>query len=221
MTISEPMTVATDYLLAILGLGWGIALWRHGARSGQWAPRLWAGCFLVMALGAALGGSAHGFAHSLEPEALEGIWRATIISLGAAGYLLLAGATTATLGGLPGRVVLGLGGLKLGVYVAWTARHHEFYWVILEYGSSMLVVAALMAWRLARPSGPDRIAARWALSGILLSVVGAVVQATGLAPHPHFNHNDLYHVIQMVALWAFFRGGLELTDAAGGGVPES
>lgn len=215
------MTVATDYLLAILGTCWGIALWRHGARSRQWTPRLWAACFLVMALGATLGGTAHGFAHALRPETLEGIWRATIVSLGVAGYLLLAGATTATLGGMLGRVVLGLGGLKLGVYVAWTARHHEFYWVILEYGSSMLAVAVLMVWRMVRSRGPDRTAPRWVLGGILLSVVGAMVQAARLAPHPHFNHNDLYHVIQMVALWTFFRGGLELTDTAGRGAPES
>jgi hypothetical protein len=38
------------------------------------------------------------------------------------------------------------------------------------------------------------------------------VQARRLAPHRLFNHNDLYHVIQMVALYAFYRGGLQLVD---------
>lgn len=211
-TLSEPTTVATDYALAILGVWWGIALWRDGRRRLQWAPRLLAACFLVMAVGAVLGGTAHGFVRSIETGTLALIWRATTISLGAAGYLLLAAAVTASLGGWAGRVVLGLGGLKLGVYIAWMTRHHEFHWVLAEYGSSMLAVAMLMIWRADRTSGAERIGPRWFLGGVLLSVVGAAVQAGGLAPHPHFNHNDLYHVIQMVALYCFYRGGRRLVD---------
>jgi hypothetical protein len=32
------------------------------------------------------------------------------------------------------------------------------------------------------------------------------VQAGGFAPHAHFNHNDLYQVIQCVAMFAFYKG---------------
>jgi hypothetical protein len=38
------------------------------------------------------------------------------------------------------------------------------------------------------------------------------VQITELAPHRRFNHNDLYHVIQIVALYLFHHGGLVLVD---------
>jgi hypothetical protein len=49
---------------------------------------------------------------------------------------------------------------------------------------------------------------------VLVSLVAAIVQARRLAPHRQFNHNDLYHVIQMVALYAFYRGGTLLLDRA-------
>jgi len=36
----------------------------------------------------------------------------------------------------------------------------------------------------------------------------ALVQAFRLAPHPQFNHNDLFHVVQMGALYLLYRGGM-------------
>jgi hypothetical protein len=30
--------------------------------------------------------------------------------------------------------------------------------------------------------------------------------------HQHFNHNDLYHVVQMVGLYGVYRGGRSLLD---------
>jgi hypothetical protein len=39
-------------------------------------------------------------------------------------------------------------------------------------------------------------------------VIGAIVQQQRLALHQHFNHNDLYHLIQIAGLWLLYRGGL-------------
>ena len=52
----------------------------------------------------------------------------------------------------------------------------------------------------------------WLIAGVLVSLVAGIVQARRLALHRHFNHNDLYHVIQMAALYAFYRGGALLVD---------
>jgi len=38
------------------------------------------------------------------------------------------------------------------------------------------------------------------------------VQHGRLAPHPAFNHNDLFHVIQTLGLWLFYAGGRTLAD---------
>jgi hypothetical protein len=47
------------------------------------------------------------------------------------------------------------------------------------------------------------------LAGVALSVAAALAQALGVALHRHFNHNDLYHVIQIAAMLLFYRGILE------------
>ncbi|MFA5516389.1 MAG: hypothetical protein WDA20_08890, partial [Desulfuromonadales bacterium] len=59
-----------------------------------------------------------------------------------------------------------------------------------------------------------RPAAGWIAGGILVSFVAAGVQATRLAPHPFFNHNDLYHIIQIGAFYLLYRGGRLLADRA-------
>ena len=39
---------------------------------------------------------------------------------------------------------------------------------------------------------------------VILNAMGIAVQLRQLAPHPRFNHNDLFHVFQLAALWCLF-----------------
>jgi hypothetical protein len=48
--------------------------------------------------------------------------------------------------------------------------------------------------------------------GVLVSLVAGLVQARRVGLHRHFNHNDLFHVIQMVGLYLYYRGGALLVD---------
>jgi hypothetical protein len=50
------------------------------------------------------------------------------------------------------------------------------------------------------------------VSGILVSFVASLIQQSGFALHQHFNHNDIFHVIQLLALWLLYRGGRLLDD---------
>jgi hypothetical protein len=99
--------------------------------------------------------------------------------------------------------------LKLLVYVEVVAFRDNFLLVIADYGSA-LVAVLLAAW-LIRPSGLTA-GAGWVAAGVGVSVVAGVIQARKLAPHPRFNHNDLFHVVQMVALYLLYRGGLLFVD---------
>jgi hypothetical protein len=84
-------------------------------------------------------------------------------------------------------------------YVALTSRHDEFIYVVIDSGIALLIVALLHAIRGDPPW-------RWMIAAVAVSVAAGAVQAMKLAPHPHFNHNDLYHVIQIAAMWLFYRG---------------
>ena len=80
--------------------------------------------------------------------------------------------------------------------------HDEFIYVVIDSGAAFAVVAALHLWRF---NG-------WILAGVAVSILAAVVQASGIALHRHFNHNDLYHVVQMAAMVLLYRGARLLVD---------
>ena len=197
--ISEPMTLATDYLLAAVTAAAGVFTRR--ATRGQAARRWWAVAFIALALGAALGGTHHGFR-------LEALWLPTVMVIGVASAAMLAGSAFATTrGGLrTGLLILAIA--KLALFCAWVWQDDRFIWVVADTGLAFALVALLHALRW-RERGSGAI-----LAGVALSVIAGLVQASGLDLHRHFNHNDLYHVIQMVAIVAYYRGVRQLADFA-------
>ena len=94
------------------------------------------------------------------------------------------------------RTLVAFAAIKWVLYTAWMIRHDDFIWVVVDTGMALLIVGALYLWRF---NG-------WMLAGVAISIVAGVVQASGLRLHEHFNHNDLYHVIQIAAMLALYRG---------------
>lgn len=211
MILSEPMTMATDFVLAAQGFVYARWLGRLGRREGGVARLFWARAFAAMAVGALAGGVAHGFAVPLGPTGQRLVWKATVWSIGLASFLLLASAFTATFRPAVRRWLLALAAAKLAVYTIWMAWHDDFLFVILDYGSSLLLVAALNlhAWFRHRSGAEGSI-----LAGIGASIAAAAVQQSGLELHRHLNADVLYHLIQMVGLYLLYRGGRELRDAS-------
>lgn len=181
MNVFEPMTLATDLMLTIAALVFAVRLWR--------VHRMWALAFLFTAAGSFFGGMHHGFAPHLSPIAALLLWKATLFSIGFASFFLLAGSH---------RRVAVFAMVKLVVYIGWMIAHDDFVYVIADYGLTLLLVGIL-------------VRTRWVIASIVVSVIGALVQQSGFALHRHFNHNDLYHVIQLVALWLLYRGGLQMS----------
>jgi hypothetical protein len=72
-----------------------------------------------------------------------------------------------------------------------------------------LTLACLLAFGLFLARGREP-AARFVLGAVAVICVGALVLGMRLAPHPRFNHNDLFHVLQMAGIWLLFRGALLL-----------
>lgn len=207
MTISEPMTMLTDYTLAgVTGwLGW--LLFR--VRDGQVSRSLWSLAFIALALGAALGGTYHGFAPALAENVRLLLWKITILAIGPASFAMLTGSAIATTTGTLRKLLLALPAAKLALYSGWMLAHDEFIYVIADTGIAMALVAALHGW-----SALDRRdrASRWMLGAVGASALAASVQASGVALHRHFNHNDMYHLVQIAAMALFYMGAGRLRD---------
>ncbi|HEU4924141.1 MAG TPA: hypothetical protein VFT23_13825 [Burkholderiales bacterium] len=195
MTLSEPMTLATDYLLGAVTAWLCVRLARN--RQSQKSRTFWALAFAAVALAAFLGGTWHGF---LQDKLL---WKATLLAAGGASFAMLAGSAFAVLSGTPRGVLLALVSVKFLIYAAVMLTRDEFIFVVIDSGIAFALVAALHLWRWNA----------WIVAGMAVSVLGALVQASGLAPHRYFNHNDLYHVIQVAAMLLLYRGARRLTDS--------
>lgn len=162
MILTEPMTMVTDYVLAASSVLFALRL-RGGRRT-----VLWVAAFLVTALAAVLGGTAHGFRVPLG-ETRTLVWSATVWSIAASSALLIAA------------------GVRSAIRPA------------------------------TRDERARREGHRWLKRAVAITLVGLAVLVGGVSPHQHFNHNDLYHVIQMAGLYGLYRGAACLDDGQPGG----
>jgi len=209
---SQPITLATDYVLGVAALVGGILLARKGRGPGRLATRLWAAGFLSLSAGALLGGTWHGFLPRLSETAAAVIWKGTLAAAGVAAFFLVAGSAFASLEGKGARWVAGIAAVQLVGYLYWAGSHDEYDGVIVDSGVAMGTVLALeiSAWRRRRdPAAP------WIASGILLSAAAAGIEALGVTVGQVFSHDDLYHLVQTGALYLLYRGGRLFRDVAG------
>ena len=206
MRLAEPMTLLTDYLLGALGAWLGLRLWRSAPASGD-PRRTWAATFWAMALAAVLGGTSHGFEPYFGDGVDRALWNATLLAIGvASGLLLMVGYQAVSRGSAlerwerPVRWVIAA---EVAVY-AWRVCFvdNDFRTAVAQYGGAMvLVLAAHLVL-----AGRRRAGAWWIVGGFVVSFLAAGIQQAELAPHPSFNHNDLYHVVQMLGLWFLYLG---------------
>jgi len=52
----------------------------------------------------------------------------------------------------------------------------------------------------------------WIVAGVATAVAGLCIQATGFRARQPFNHNDVFHIIIIAAMYLFFVGARNLRD---------
>ena len=202
--LREPTTVLTDVALTVAGV-WCAA--RLAALTDGAAPLLLAGAFVLLAASALLGAVVHGVGPSLGDAVSKPIWRATLLLALLTNALLLGAEVVAHAAGAWRGVMLAVVGAKLAAASVAVVRQPVFRWVVYDSLATFAAVAAIegVAWGArGAPSGP------WMLGAVALSMAAGALQHFRVAPHRHFNHNDLYHVVQLAAMVLFYRGGLLL-----------
>jgi hypothetical protein len=204
------MTVVTDYGLAAVGVALAVKL--QARAEGHRSRRLWAACFLAVALAAVTGGTSHGWAPRMDQAARIALWRVTYGLVGLGNLFILAGAAAAaTRAGLRAALIVALVA-RFAVWFAFISMRPDFRYVVYDYAGTLLGLLVLAAWLRRR----GRPGAAWIAAGVLASLAGAAIQRAGLDPSPAFNHNDVFHVVQALGLYLYFRGGLVLADVERG-----
>ena len=210
LPINDPMTVATDYLITVVCLFFAYRLYVLYKAGGQKSVLLWSLAFSFTAVASLSGGTYHGIITMVPDSVLIILWKTTVYSIGLAGLTMLAGTVIASFIE-PVRVLLLIFvTAKFLAYGAWMVNHNLFLYVIVDYGSGMLLLLLLQVYSYYRRHDPR---VKWLIGGVLVSFLAAAAQLSGLRLHEHFNHNDLYHLIQLAGLCLFYKGAVLLKDA--------
>lgn len=195
---AERMTALTDLLLALVAGILGMSLLEMGALH----TNAWGLVLLTTAAAALAGALFHGTRYRVPRRVSERLWRGTLIlSLIVSGALAIAAATMVPSGGVRvGLVALAV--VKAVIAYAASRRNGGFAVVAVDSGVSLLVVGGCAIWGLL--AGWGGAAGWWILGGVGVSLLGAAVQLRGVRADRTFDHNDLFHLAQMVAAILFF-----------------
>lgn len=197
--LREPATTLTNAGLAIAGAVFAALVFQ--ARD-DLEGSAWAAAFAAGAIGAALGAHAHGFPDFVSPRTHRLVWRGTLFFVGMAGLLFALAALLAM--GVRPAVAAPVIGAAAAVYVVAIARSPSFTTAGIAYAAALLALTVRAFMGGVRPPGPGA----WILAAVTLTALGVIAQRAKLGLHERFNHNDVYHVIQLVALFFLYRAAL-------------
>ncbi len=195
MSVAEPATVVTDYLIAGACGYFAFSLAMGGA-SAEWVVG-----FVLGGLSALVGGTVHGFPELGGKRGHEALWLLTLLLFGASAVAFGTGALSVAYVGIPPVVVQLAAATALGAYMLAILREPQFR---IAGKLTLVMLAAFWAMCVSLALRDYTHPAWLMVACVLLNAAGIAVQLTKLAPHPRFNHNDLFHVFQLAALWCLY-----------------
>lgn len=205
-TFYEPMTSFTDLVLFVLCLFFAFKILSKKSIY----HRSWGLLFLFSGISALCGFISHGFGPYLD-SLNKIVWAITLIAIGIASAILLFLISTFVVSENIKRVLHIFLFLKFVLYTFTISKYPLFTVAIADYFPVLLVITGLYGYQFVKTRLDEY---QWVFIGLILSIVGAGVQQSGFSMHQHFNHNDLFHVIQMAGFLSLFIGVNSCTKKA-------
>ncbi|MEE2876332.1 MAG: hypothetical protein VX822_00920 [Candidatus Neomarinimicrobiota bacterium] len=208
--LHEPTTFLTNLPMIAVGVLWGAEIWEvysitlHSFHSNLGLS------FYTVAGGSVAGAIFHGFRHHFAEANHQRIWKVALMGIGLTLFFNLMAAVAAVSSPVNYQLWRWVLAAGLALFALQTVKFHGFGHSVkfLSIGFVVTVVAfGLFAWR--QPAaGPV-----YMFLGSLVTVVAGGLWATGWSLHEKFNHNDLFHMIQLAGLWLLYQGALLTTTA--------
>lgn len=195
---TEQTTAVTDLLMAGVALLGALYLQSIG-QTEPWRANLWIWAFALLTLAGILGAIAHGF--QLSDKTKNWLWRSLFLTLGFLVAMFVVAAVHDTWGeaasrwALPAMIAMAL--LFFSLTFIWRDTFLPF---IIYEGVAMLFALGCYLWLAWLGNLPG---AWWLVAGILVTMVAAGIQATKAVSFTciwPFDHNGVYHLVQMGAL---------------------
>lgn len=227
MTILEPTTTVTDLILALMSFYFGHMLFHvHSKVDSNKAKKnsldkrfnqFWAVAFLFLGTGSLLGALSHGFPYLKTQFAFIGkAWPLTVMSMGVASFYLLLALAVEYFPRWRNAIFI-FAYFKMLAFLLLMCGYPKKYFgnfedvsfslVIYDYAPILIMILVMnfVDYIKSEKGSIKRTAARTMAVAILISIVGTLVQMSKFALHKNFNHNDMYHVIQMVSIYMMYR----------------
>ncbi|MES0489381.1 MAG: hypothetical protein ABUK01_05270 [Leptospirales bacterium] len=197
-SLTEQTTAVTDAILAVLSMAAALYLYRIGQQF-RWKTILWIFTFGLLALAGIQGAIAHGFQMSMELNTL--LWYPLYLTLGLLVALFSVAAIYDIWGKEIARKVLPIMvAIGAGFFVIILIWPDSFLIFIIYEAVAMLFALAGYIWVAFRGHLKG---AWWMVAGISVNILAAGVQAGESLSFTFiwsFDHNGLYHFIQMLAI---------------------
>lgn len=195
--MTEPGVALTDYLLTVQCALFAYLILRGDGRG---EARVW---FMLLFGGLALaslaGGTVHGFFLDEASWGNRVLWTVTMTAIGVVALSMWGLGASIELHEKARKIVITAAAMGFVAYLAVILMvSRNFIAAVVAYLPGVLFLLFILTRRyLARRERPVAIG----VAALLLTLVASYVQVAGIAVHPvYFNHNALYHLIELVAL---------------------
>jgi hypothetical protein len=201
--IYEPMTALTDLLLTVFTVVWALSLAKITQEISDATLVYWSNAYWMTALSAFLGALSHGIGPNLPVKSRAVLWRLTLIAIGWTAFFMLMGTFQNILSADSMRWLRWIPIILIIFYHIALFKRDEFSTAILFYAPVMVIV--LIAYSYAYLYLAIASALNVAI-GMIISFIAAFIQFKKFGLHKHFNHNDIFHVVQLVGLYFIYLG---------------
>lgn len=200
---TEQTTAATDLVLAVVAVGCALAL-RSTGRALPFRLRTWTWIFGLLALAAAAGTVAHGLV--LSDVWSGALWRLIYLALGLTVALFVAAAVHDWKGrGVASRLTPMLVSVGVGFFLVTQIWSGSFLVFVVYEAVAMLLALGIYLYLALR----RRLGGAWLMVvAIVLNIAAAAVQASslGVTVVVPFDHNGVFHVVQLAAILVLTAG---------------
>ena len=209
MLPADLVSIVTDLALGMFSFWLAYQLLPTLRRVHEHAISCWFVAFCAVGGSALLGGFWHGFAPAMDPRAATLTWTASMALAIAASFMFLIATLHVFTSGRLLNLLSGCAVMKFALFVVWATVNDDLRLVLYDSGLTMLAMLLLASWGAWLQRAPS---APWILAGVVTAMLAALFQQGRVSMHRYFNQNDLYHVIQMGALYCLYRAGALLHD---------
>ena len=197
----ERVTARTDVLMGLLAGFIAFQLYQIPG----FKFMVWTWAFALLAISSFLGAVAHGY--EMTPKTNDRLWMPINLSLGLALGLFVVGALFDLSGEAIARMVLPLMlAIGFGFFLITVWKPGTFMTFIAYEAVAMLFALGVYVYLLFTSS---LAGAGWMVLGVLVTIIAAVVQATGKAGKRifwYFDNNGVFHLIQMLGMVLLYSG---------------